>query len=375
MALTTHVASFDTHAAAAQAVRDLEAAGFSSDEVSILGNTGASATDDTVSDTAESGAGVGATVGTMLGGGAGLLAGIGALAIPGLGPIVAAGWLVAALTGAGAGAAAGGLLGGLVGSGVPENEANVHAETVRRGGTMVTVRADESRIAQARSILGRHTPVDVSAREADYRAGGWTSYSDDAVIPSTPDGTPGNPRGTMLSRGVDDVAGTNVSGARPGNEMRNAGTAAAYDTGLAPGDQGRPGTVASRAMDDVAGTNVSGARPMNDVRNAASTAAHETGAAPGDQGKPGTMLSRGTDEVLGTNISGAHPENEMGTTRSTTGSTTGQASPRADDDGKIIPRQPDGAPGNPKGTELSRGVDEALGTNISGAHPENNRRS
>jgi hypothetical protein len=127
-------------------------------------------------------------------------------------------------------------------------------------------------------------------------------------------------------------------------------------------------------MDDVAGTNVSGARPMNDVRNAASTAAHETGAAPGDQGKPGTMLSRGTDEVLGTNISGAHPENEMGTTRSTTGSTTGQASPRADDDGKIIPRQPDGAPGNPKGTELSRGVDEALGPNISGAHPENNTR-
>lgn len=275
MALTTYVASFDSHASATQAVHALEAAGFSHDEVSLLGGdrSTATTTDDSEGGT---GAGVGATVGTMLGGGAGLLAGIGALAIPGLGPIVAAGWLVAAITGAGAGAAAGGLLGGLVGSGVSESDAHLHAEVVRRGGTLVTVRADESRMAQARAILDRHTPVDMAAREADYRASGWTGYNDDAIIPATPDGTPGNPRGTALSRGVDDVAGTNISGARP--------------------------------------------------------------------------------------------MNEMGASRS------GQVSPRADDDGKIIPRQPDGAPGNPKGTELSRGVDEALGTNISGAHPENNTR-
>lgn len=415
MALTTHVASFDSHSAAAQAVRDLEAAGFSHDEVSLLaGNTASDGVSTDTAEAAESGAGVGATVGTMLGGGAGLLAGIGALAIPGLGPIVAAGWLVAAITGAGAGAAAGGLLGGLVGSGVPETEAHVHAENVRRGGTMVTVRADETRIAQARAILDRHTPLDMAARERDYRAGGWTGYSDDAIIPDSPDGTPGNPKGTMLSRGIDDVAGTNISGARPGNEVRNAAGAAAYDTGIAPGDQGRPGTAASRALDDVAGTNVSGARPMNDVRNATTAAAYDTGAAPGDQGKPGTMLSRGIDQVAGTNISGAHPENELGRTAGSatreTGlapgdqgrpgtaasravddvagtnisgarpmndlgaSRSGQLSPRTDDDGKIIPDQPDGAPGNPKGTELSRGIDEVAGTNISGAHPENERK-
>jgi hypothetical protein len=229
---------------------------------------------------------------------------------------------VAAITGAGAGAAAGGLLGGLVGSGVSESDAHLHAEVVRRGGTLVTVRTDEARMTQARAILDRHMPVDMAAREADYRASGWTSYSDDAVVPASPDGTPGNPRGTMMSRGVDDVAGTNISGARPMNETGHS--TAAHETGLAHGDQGRPGTVASRAVDDVAGTNISGARPQNDLG-----------------------ASRGA---------------------------TGQASPRADDDGRILPHQPDGAPGNPKGTEVSRGIDEALGTNISGAHPENSTR-
>ena len=364
MALTTYVASFDSHASAAQAVQALEAAGFSHDEVSLLGgeNTG-------TADEADSGAGIGATVGTMLGGGAGLLAGIGALAIPGLGPIVAAGWLVAAITGAGAGAAAGGLLGGLVGSGVSESDAHLHAEVVRRGGTLVTVRADEARMPQARALLDRHAPVDMAAREADYRAGGWTSYNDDGVIPTTPDGTPGNPRGTALSRGVDDVAGTNISGARPMNEVRNTAGAAAHDTGLAPGDQGKPGTMLSRGVDEVAGTNISGAHPENEMgRGTGRSVAHETGMAPGDQGKPGTVASRAVDDVAGTNVSGARPLNDLGTSRA------GQVSPRADDDGKILPRQPDGAPGNPKGTELSRGIDETLGTNISGAHPENNTR-
>jgi hypothetical protein len=88
MALTTYVASFDSHASAAQAVQALEAAGFSHDEVSLLGGEQATNTDE-----ADSGAGIGATVGTMLGGGAGLLAGIGALAIPASAPSLRpAGW-------------------------------------------------------------------------------------------------------------------------------------------------------------------------------------------------------------------------------------------------------------------------------------------
>ena len=125
------------------------------------------------------GAGTGASVGTLLGGGAGLLAGIGALAIPGVGPVVAAGWLIATLTGAGVGAAAGGLLGSLTGAGVPEEHAHVYAEGVRRGSTLVTVRAEEATAAQAEAIMQRYAPVDLAERSAAYREGGaWDRFDE-----------------------------------------------------------------------------------------------------------------------------------------------------------------------------------------------------
>lgn len=234
----TYARLFDSYASASSAVHALEAAGFSDDNISVISRDHG---DNAHSAGAETGAGTGATVGTLVGGGAGLLAGIGMLAIPGIGPLVAAGWMVAALTGAGAGAAAGGLLGSLTGSGVDEADAHVYAEGVSRGGTLVTVRADSSRIAQARQIMDQHGPVDSAARAGEYRASGWTGY--------TPDGTPGNPSGTVTSRTTDDVLGTNISGARPENDRHNP-----------------PGTAATRAMDDVAGTNVSGARPENNDR-------------------------------------------------------------------------------------------------------------
>jgi hypothetical protein len=334
MAIRTHVRLFDNRAHAEQAVRELEAAGFTSEEISVVGGNRSGVVTDAAHNTEASGTGVGATVGTVLGGGAGLLAGIGALAIPGIGPIVAAGWLVAALTGAGAGAAAGSLLGTLVGSGVTEREAHVHAEGVRRGGTMVTVRAEDARIARAEAILARHMPVDTAAREADYRAGGWTGYREDdsGLISTSPDGTPGNPPGTMASRGADRTLGTNMSGAYPEN---SEGTA-----------RNPPGTAASRALADVAGTNASGARPQ-----------HSDGM-PGNS--PGTAAGRAMSD-----------RSRTGTATGTAGS--GQISPRADDDGRILPKTPDGTPGNPPGTEVSRGIDEVAGTNISGAHPENER--
>lgn len=115
-----------------------------------------------------SGIGTGASLGTVLGGGAGLLAGIGSLAIPGVGPIVAAGWLIATLTGAGVGAAAGGLLGSLTGAGVDEADAKGYADHVGRGGTLVTVRASDEMAPQvdyileheeARGTTGRTSPA------------------------------------------------------------------------------------------------------------------------------------------------------------------------------------------------------------------------
>ena len=234
----TYARLYDTYAAAKSAVNALEAAGFSDNQISIVSSQHEG---DSHSTTAvETAAGTGASIGTIVGGGAGLLAGLGALAIPGVGPVVAAGWLVAALTGTGAGAAAGGLLGSLTHAGVAENDAHVYAEGVKRGGTLVTVRADANRIARAKDIMNAHGPVDHAARASEYRAGGWTGYA--------PNGTPGNPPGTMASRATDDMLGTNVSGARSENGHHNP-----------------PGTAASRALDDVAGTNVSGARPENET--------------------------------------------------------------------------------------------------------------
>lgn len=82
----------------------------------------------------------GAGIGAALGGAAGLLAGLGAFILPGIGAVVAAGWLASALAGAVAGGAAGGVVGALIEAGVSENDAEGYAESVRRGGTLVTIR-------------------------------------------------------------------------------------------------------------------------------------------------------------------------------------------------------------------------------------------
>ena len=169
---------YDSYDEAARIVRDLEAAGVSHDDISVVGNEHISAPDGTGTEASSgTGVGTGATLGTLVGGGAGLLAGLGALAIPGVGPIVAAGWLVAALTGAGVGAAAGGLLGSLTGAGVDEADAHVYAEGVRRGGTLVTVRTDDIQAGRLEDIMAaRGGHVDVATRRADYQAEGWKEY-------------------------------------------------------------------------------------------------------------------------------------------------------------------------------------------------------
>jgi hypothetical protein len=190
---------YDTYEHAQSVVTALEASGFSHENVSIVANQGVSdayaptattgtlASDVTTAPTTTTGAATGASIGTIVGGGAGLLAGIGALAIPGIGPIVAAGWLVAALTGAGAGAAAGGLLGSLTGAGVPEEHAHVYAEGVRRGSSLVTVRADDARVTEAEEIMGRYNPVDIDQRATDYRATGTWDRFDETRGAMTPE--------------------------------------------------------------------------------------------------------------------------------------------------------------------------------------------
>jgi hypothetical protein len=151
MAIRTIVALFDDYREAEDAIRELESVGVPSTEMNLIANNAGNRygnypqygldrparADDT--DTG-SGAGTGAGIGAVLGGAAGLLAGIGALAIPGVGPVVAAGALAATLAGAGVGAAVGGLVGALVEAGIPREHADIYAEAVRRGGTLLTHR-------------------------------------------------------------------------------------------------------------------------------------------------------------------------------------------------------------------------------------------
>jgi hypothetical protein len=178
---------YENYEDATSVVRDLEAIGIPYSDISLVANN----TSDRVSrgplkegNEAGPGAAGGATLGGIVGGATGLMAGLGMLAIPGVGPVVAAGWLVATAAGAAGGAvlgaAGGGLIGAMVGNGVPEEDANVYAEGVRRGGTLVTVRADDRLAARAESILQEYRRVDPVARGQLYRESGWTRFDDKA---------------------------------------------------------------------------------------------------------------------------------------------------------------------------------------------------
>jgi len=188
MATRSIVRLYDNHADATRVVRDLEAAGVSHDDISIVGNDRdgryASDGDRDRENDAGTGAATGATAGAVIGGGAGLLAGIGAIAIPGIGPVVAAGWLVSTLAGAATGAVAGAATGGLVGSmtdsGVPEREAHVYAEGVRRGGWLVSVRTDDSPAGEVERIMNMSRPIDWTEREQTYRSEGWERFDPNA---------------------------------------------------------------------------------------------------------------------------------------------------------------------------------------------------
>jgi hypothetical protein len=182
----TVVGIFDDMASAESAVRELESTGISRDEVSIVANknvenTAATQYGDTTADTsATAGAShvaADAGIGAALGGVGGLLLSFVALAIPGVGPILAVGPIVAALGGAGIGAVAGGVIGALTESGVPEEEAHYYAEGVRRGQVLVTVHTDQSHADQVQQVLDRNGAVDVQGRVAEWKQRGWTGHN------------------------------------------------------------------------------------------------------------------------------------------------------------------------------------------------------
>jgi len=113
---------------------------------------------------APEGATTGATTGALLGGGLGWLVGLGALAIPGIGPFVAAGPIMAALAGAGVGGTVGGIAGALIGLGIPEYEAKRYADFVKNGGILLSVHVDNSEwLDRAKEILKLSGAKDIAS--------------------------------------------------------------------------------------------------------------------------------------------------------------------------------------------------------------------
>lgn len=160
---------YDDHNDAVHIVQALKQAGVPYMDISLIANNvdarpgadgtrGAGLTSGGPEQGASTSGGTGATLGTVLGGAAGLLVGLGMLAIPGVG------------------AAAGGLFGSVTGAGVSKADAHIYSEGCRRGGSLMTVRADGAIAGEIDALLDSRTPVDPAVRRTEYKNTGWTSF-------------------------------------------------------------------------------------------------------------------------------------------------------------------------------------------------------
>ncbi|MDQ1591438.1 MAG: hypothetical protein QOG71_2065 [Pyrinomonadaceae bacterium] len=188
----TVIGLFDNRAEAQSVVQELLGAGFRRNDISVMskkiegqdkptreGEVVAYVEEDgeeQIKDMAK-GAGTGAAIGGL----AGLLLSLTAFAIPGVGPVLAAGPLAAIIAGAGIGATAGGLISGLTRLGVPEDDANYYAEGVRRGGTLISVEAADNQADGAVAIMKRHGAVEIDKRAAQWRDEGWSGFDANAT--------------------------------------------------------------------------------------------------------------------------------------------------------------------------------------------------
>jgi hypothetical protein len=189
---------YPNRAAVEEAVDQLRAAGFRGADVSVLfsDNQGTKDFAHEKATKAPEGASTGAAAGGLAGGVLGWLTGIGALAIPGLGPLVAAGPIVAALAGAGALGAVGGMIGALAGMGIPEYEAKRYEGRLRDGGVLLSVHCDNADwVKRAKTMLRQTGAQDIASageEPGDYanadkplprvRTTGSASLRDDEVF-------------------------------------------------------------------------------------------------------------------------------------------------------------------------------------------------
>jgi hypothetical protein len=186
---TTISRLYNSYGDARAVVRQLELAGVAHNDISIIAsnadnwyNNGKDTFPDRdlngKDDRAEA-TGKGAAIGAAAGGTVGLLTGLGLMAIPGVGPVVAAGWLVATLAGVAAGGVTGGAVGALTEAGVGKDDADVYAEGLRRGGAVVSARVADTDAARLQAIMDS-SAVRVTERAAAYRKSGWKSFDPNA---------------------------------------------------------------------------------------------------------------------------------------------------------------------------------------------------
>ena len=176
----TVVGSFNSYTQAQRVVDQLVDSGVARDDISIVANNANGTPAEGSDDSTAASATTGAVTGGAVGGAAGLIAGLAGLAVPGIGPVIAAGPRGAALTGAGVGAVAGGLIGALTHAGVPREEAGYYAEAVRRGGALVTVRAEDDMAERVADILQRNDAIDIQRQAETWRTSGWTGFDENA---------------------------------------------------------------------------------------------------------------------------------------------------------------------------------------------------
>ena len=174
MANTAVFGIYQSQETTERAVDMLRQRGFRATDISILWpqNLGSKDFTHELASKAPEGATAGVSSGALVGGTLGWLAGIGALAVPGIGPLVAAGPIVAALAGAGAGGALGGMTGALIGYGVPEYEAKRYEGRVRKGSILLSVHADDhewaSRAREVLELTGAQDIATASESKGDY---------------------------------------------------------------------------------------------------------------------------------------------------------------------------------------------------------------
>jgi len=194
--MKTVIGLFEQYTDADFVVSELQRRGIRRDQLNVLAReetvrdrllAGAQMTHDPVAD----GIGAGATGGALAGGLVGLLAGISAAAVPGVGPVYAAGALWSALfstaAGASLGAVGGSLIGAIMGWGLPEEEAHLYAEGVQRGAILVAAHVPDEAVPQVESLMNDGNAVDIEAYRDQLRQSGWERF--DATRTTAPETT------------------------------------------------------------------------------------------------------------------------------------------------------------------------------------------